>query len=218
MLRHFLSLLADSWSALMQKTGTSTLGFILYGIGFTALGWVAVVSVRWWNHPRRSFAAAMYAERFLGLSIVIILTIVMGAAYTVAVVGTIYADHESLVKRARANSLQCWMQNITLNAVPSTVVGAHSASEAIGYCNQERKAPLWMKIDYDTAPIAVEPVQFAEGRQVQANQSLQSKEVFVQITSPSILPYQIFRVEVYGAAESPPLSTGVKIVSVDPER
>jgi hypothetical protein len=218
MLHHLFNLLAGAWGMLMQKTGTSTLGFALYGIGFTALGWVAAVLVRWWNHPRQRFVEAMYVERFLGLFIAVLVGALTGIAYIVALIGTVYSDHQSLVERAAPNALHCWMQNMVLPAVPSTVANARSASETVMYCNQERKAPLMVAIDYDATPIATGPVEFPAGRQVEMHQSLSDRRVFVQISSPSILPFQIFRVVVYGAGDTAPVATQIKITPIDPER
>lgn len=113
---------------------------------------------------------------------------------------------------------QCWSGNIILPGPRAIFPGAKSASEAVAYCNQERKAPLTITVNYDQEPIGAGQVTFADGRTVDAMESLKGKQVHIVVNSPSVLPYQAFIVTVYGGSDKPPLARNVVIESIDPER
>jgi hypothetical protein len=124
---------------------------------------------------------------------------------------------KELTNKAPQPKMQCWSQNITL-APPRNIPSAMSASEVVVFCNQERKAPLTVRVDYDQEPILAGPIAFAEGRILSTTEMFSDKQLFFKLDSPSIKPYQIFIVTVYGGGEKPPLSQRVVIESINPER
>ena len=112
---------------------------------------------------------------------------------------------------------QCWMQNIAMPP-PRTIPLAQSTMETLMFCNYERKAPLFLVVDYDKPPILYGTVLFPEGRHISMQEHTTEKRIFLKVDSPSILPYQVFLVTVYGGDEKPPTATKIQITPINPER
>jgi hypothetical protein len=85
------------------------------------------------------------------------------------------------------------------------------------FCNKERKAPLTIVVDYDKEPSAAGRIAFSEGRIISFEEYLEGKKLFFKLESPSIKPFQIFIVTVYGNSDKPPLSQNVTISEINPE-
>ena len=102
MLLQFLQLLGKAWKALTEATGTTTLGFILWGLGFTAVGWLASVFASWIDSKRQleplSFRGAVLKSRRLGLYLVEGIGTLVLLSFSVSVIWTIYQDHRDAVR------------------------------------------------------------------------------------------------------------------------
>jgi hypothetical protein len=108
------------------------------------------------------------------------------------------------------------MENILLPA-PQTVPSARSSLETFMYCNYERKAPLFLEVDYDKPGLGYGPILFPDGRFQVIDMQTQEKSVHYTIQSPSILPFQPFLVTVYGQDANPPRAIQTRITTIDPE-
>lgn len=101
MFPHFLNLLHRSWAALVSASSTSTLGFVLWTIGVTVIGWTATVAAKWFelwrakrNQPLRSALDASFVPgMFLlgGMAVFVFVT------YGYFVMRTVYDDHQYFV-------------------------------------------------------------------------------------------------------------------------
>jgi hypothetical protein len=98
---HFLNLLGRSWDAMIRATGTTTLGFVVWTILITAVGWAATIAAKWFELKRNKtsfpFRSAMRdsarARAFTGTGIGLLVV----ATFCAFVVRTVYDDHEFLV-------------------------------------------------------------------------------------------------------------------------
>lgn len=105
MVPHFLNLLHRSWDALVSASGTSTLGFVLWTIGITVIGWAATVAANWfdlwrakYNQPfRAALARSVTAGTFLAGFVFVFVAITYGCF----VIRTVYDDHQHLVAENR---------------------------------------------------------------------------------------------------------------------
>ena len=225
---HLFNLLGHSWNALMEQTGTTTLGFILWTLGIAAVGWAVSVIRKWRDLKSKRIGSplttALVPSRSQGLFVTAVFVLVL-LCFFVSVIFTVYAEHQLMVgqireskqKLATRTESHCWVQNVTLPA-PRTFSAANSLSAAIFFCNTERKAPLFVAVEYDKAPLSVGPISFPAGRHLAVNESLHERQVFVNVTSPSVLPYQIFVITAYGRDATPPIATGIKVTTIDTER
>jgi hypothetical protein len=113
---HFVNLLGHSWGAMVTATGTTTLGFIVWTLALTAVGWASTVAARWIELKReqtdspfeRAFLGSRLPGLFLGAGVVGLVFV----AFFVFLVRTVYFDHQSLVL---ANT-KCLSQNAKLSA------------------------------------------------------------------------------------------------------
>jgi hypothetical protein len=242
---HFINLLHRSWHLFLIGQGTTALGFMSpYIVSFFAVivAGLLVLHVRgksamiqhWKQSLGIVFGAALIGN-----------VLWFGSIFSWDLVKTVYEDHDALVSmipmarrdqesldRKTIDSLngeieklknrqppvkeQCWMQTATLPA-PKDVPTAESTSEAIAFCNTERKAPLFMDVEYNEAPMLAGRILFPQSRQVSMEEMLEDNHIRAKIESPSILPYQIFIVLAYGARQKAPLATKIQIHPINPE-
>lgn len=105
MFPHFVSLLCRSWYTLVRASSTSTLGFFLWTIGITVIGWAATVAANWFdlwrakhNQPlRKALARSVTTGAFLA---VLVLGFV-AVTYGYFLMRTVYDDHQHLVAENR---------------------------------------------------------------------------------------------------------------------
>ena len=94
---HFLRLLGIAWHNLLTATGTTTLGFILWTLALTAVGWSAPVAARWQelkqeNHKtplRQALLGSFRPGMFLAAGVCGLVVF----AFSISVIYTIYHDH-----------------------------------------------------------------------------------------------------------------------------
>ena len=104
MLPHFLNLLGRSWHAMTAATSTNTLGFILWTVALTVVGWAATVAERWWQLRqentdlafRKALVNSLWPGVFLAGGVGGLVLIVLG----IFMVRTVYDDHNLLVQQA----------------------------------------------------------------------------------------------------------------------
>jgi hypothetical protein len=242
---HQFNLLYRSWEVLLVYMGTTGPGFLTPIIlsFFAIIITLLVIGARQGREAMRNHWQENAATTLLVTLTVLLL--VYGPIYTWKVAETVYKDHQELIatrdslrsengilkkksddddsaladikKRKPAVKDQCWMENIILPA-PQTIPAARSSIETFMYCNYERKAPLFLEVDYDKPPLSYGPIQFPEGRIQLLDMQTREKSVFYTIQSPSILPFQPFLVTAYGQDANPPRATQTHITTINPER
>src|SRR6266702_1854021 len=102
-LHHLWNLFGRSWSAMVAAIGTTTLGFVLWTLLFTALGWFVGVVATWIKLRNRKiphpFKEALRDSLLSGaLSATTVLVILVGS-YVIFFIRTVYLDHQSLVSQ-----------------------------------------------------------------------------------------------------------------------
>jgi len=109
---HFLNLCGRSWNATTAGYGTTTLGFILWVVVFTALLWCAGVLATWLNlrkaKTQRPFKEVLRDSLLTGVLSAACIGLIVVASYSYFFVRSTYRDHQSLVRRvailSKANS------------------------------------------------------------------------------------------------------------------
>jgi hypothetical protein len=102
-LDHLRNLIGRSWSATTAGYGTTTLGFILWTLLLSAVGWWVNVAASWYklrkakapNALRQALRDSLLAGKFLTVGIGAILL----TSYAYFFVRTVYQDHQLLVNR-----------------------------------------------------------------------------------------------------------------------
>jgi len=87
---------------MVRATGTTTLGFALWTVAFTAVGWASGVVAKWYELKNRrspnplgqAVRESARAGEFLAIGVGAVVVV----AYGLFVAGTIFEDHESLVR------------------------------------------------------------------------------------------------------------------------
>src|ERR1700680_3219604 len=102
---HFVNLLGHTWNAMVRATGTTTLGFIVWTLAITAVGWVVTVVTNWLELGRAKtvspFQQAIASSRLPGIILAVAVFGLVFVVYSVFLVQTVYRDHQSLVARNR---------------------------------------------------------------------------------------------------------------------
>jgi len=97
---HFISLLGQSWEVMVRATGTTTLGFIVWTLALTAVGWASAVAGRWFELKREKavepLRKALYGSFWPGVVLGAGVFGVMIFAFTVSMIFTVFQDHQSL--------------------------------------------------------------------------------------------------------------------------
>ncbi len=97
---HLLHLLVRSWGALVKSTGTTTLGFIVWTLALTAVGWAATVAGRWFElkrgHDQHALKDALLSSRWPGIFLALGVAGLVFIAFDISLVATIYDDHQWL--------------------------------------------------------------------------------------------------------------------------
>jgi hypothetical protein len=227
LLSHLFNLLVRSWASLISAMGTTTFALVVGCCGFLfilALNLLSKLHKDGWSWRVTVFNFGHNLKESVVPTTIVTVGLWMGL-YAVFVIKTIYADHQSLVARVREQTQRlsereeehCVMQNVSLFP-PRNHPEAKSASETLMFCKTERKAPFYIWIDYDKNLLSVTPLMFSEGRMIDARISLKGGQLFAKVSSPSILPYQMFIATVFGQDETPPIATKLTIHPIDPER
>jgi hypothetical protein len=99
---HVINLLGRSWGNLVRATSTNTLGFIVWTVAITVMGWTATLAGTWFQLRREKtehpFERAVRNSLWPGIfeaSGILTLVLCGWSAFTVSAV---YEDHRSLVK------------------------------------------------------------------------------------------------------------------------
>jgi hypothetical protein len=100
-LHHLWNLLRRSWNGMVSATGTTTLGFVLWTLALTAVGWAASVAARWREltllssgHPlNQALRDSLRAGEFLTMGVAGLVLI----SYSAFLIITVYKDHQLLV-------------------------------------------------------------------------------------------------------------------------
>ncbi len=100
-LHHLINLPGRSWHAMTAATSTNTLGFIVWTVAITAMGWVATTAARWLelkrekvSEPfRKAVLGSATAGAFLGAGVFILVVVAWG----IFIIRTVYYDHQGLV-------------------------------------------------------------------------------------------------------------------------
>ena len=99
---HLVNLLVRSWDAMVRATGTTTLGFIVWTLALTLIGWVATVAARWLELKRENnispLRTALLRSGLRGLFIFGGLFVLVVLAFLISTVYTVYNDHHYLVE------------------------------------------------------------------------------------------------------------------------
>lgn len=102
---HFLNLAHAAGHNMLAKTGTTTLGFILWTLGFTVLGWAAVIAAKWFitrNYKQKKhFGDALKEWLLTGLAMLLLAVLFVAVVYCCFVVRTVYDDHMAIAARLR---------------------------------------------------------------------------------------------------------------------
>jgi hypothetical protein len=222
---HFISLCHRAWANLLAALSSSTLSIVVFSIVLPVAIFLLLMCNQWVTSPKQNRTiVGLFKTKATPAFIITIATttLVWVCLFAWSVANTIYTDHENLVRevaeQASQRKTQCWSQNITLPAPRNQPLSVKSASEVVVFCNQERKAPLVVVVTYDKAPILAGPIAFAEGRILKTVEEFRDNQVFFSLESPSIKPYQIFIVTVYGSSDEPPMSKDVRITETNPEQ
>ena len=105
--QHLWNLLINSWNATTTGYGTTTLGFILWVVLFTALLWFASVLGTWfnlrktrtprpvWGVLRDSLPTGLLSAGCIGL--------IVAVSYSYYLIHTVYQDHQSNVSHMAAH-------------------------------------------------------------------------------------------------------------------
>lgn len=113
-MHHLINLLGHSWDAMTRATSTSTLGFVLWTLAITAIGWGAPIAGRWLilkrakhDRPfRKALNDSFWPSVFLAGGVIALVLVTFGAF----ILRTVFNDHQTFV-----------MQNKTLRADNATL-------------------------------------------------------------------------------------------------
>ncbi|HEV2960624.1 MAG TPA: hypothetical protein VG649_02285 [Candidatus Angelobacter sp.] len=99
---HFFNLFVRSWDAMVRATGTTTLGFIVWTLALSAVGWAATVAGRWLELKRENtvnpFRKALFSSLWPGVFLAGGVFGLVLCAVVVFMFITIFDDHQILVK------------------------------------------------------------------------------------------------------------------------
>jgi hypothetical protein len=105
MWHHFINLLFRSWHGMTAATSTNTLGFILWTLTLTGLGWASTVGAEWLKLVRKktdsALRKAVSGSLWSGVFLATGMTVLVAIAFVAFVIKTIYQDHEFLVRVAQ---------------------------------------------------------------------------------------------------------------------
>src|SRR5271169_6340614 len=98
MLLHFFNLLHHSWSEMMRASSSSTLGFLLWTIGLTAISIVAQMVGRWFALHRKQadspWQTALEESFWPSIFTVSGFVLLILAAWCLFLALTVYKDHQ----------------------------------------------------------------------------------------------------------------------------
>lgn len=172
---HFVNLLGHSWDAMVRATGTTTLGFIIWTLALTAVGWAATVAVRWIELKRENttspFEKALLSSRLPGIFLAGGVFVLVLVVFWFFLALTVYRDHQSLV----AENKKLADRNVTLSAELNWRKHNISTTDAVFpniiyllqafqvYRGYIKGAPcvIWITAPSDSLPLASTVAQFS---------------------------------------------------------
>jgi hypothetical protein len=106
MFSHFINLLGRSWDALMTRTSTNTLGFLLWTAALTLVVWLSNVAAKWWKARKKDNSASLRETILDSLWPDFLFTVggalaLVSVAWACSVVCTVYKEHQELVGEVR---------------------------------------------------------------------------------------------------------------------
>jgi hypothetical protein len=105
MFPHFVNLLCRSWYTLVRASSTSTLGFFLWTIGITVIGWAATVAANWFDLWRakhnQPFRKALARSVTTGTFLAVLVLVFVAVTYAYFLMRTVYDDHQHLAAENR---------------------------------------------------------------------------------------------------------------------
>jgi hypothetical protein len=104
-LPHLLNLLGRSRDAMIRATGTTNLGFFVWVIALTAVGWAATLAAEWLKLKRSRttapFRDALRGSRLTGIFLTAGIVLIVVLMFEFFLVRTVYEDHEDLAATPR---------------------------------------------------------------------------------------------------------------------
>ncbi len=117
-LHHLWNVLGRSWDDMVKATGTTSLGFVVWTLALSAVGWAAGVAAKWYElkktktaHPfNQAVRESLRAGGFLTIGVAGLVFI----SFWIFLVRTVYDDHQSLVNRSNvlANKIATVTQEV----------------------------------------------------------------------------------------------------------
>jgi hypothetical protein len=99
MLHHFFNLVGYSWDSMTRATATNTLGFIVWTLAITGMGWASTVAGTWFLFKRERqpepFKKALRQSLWLGLFEAIGITVLVLFGWACFGIKTVYELHMS---------------------------------------------------------------------------------------------------------------------------
>jgi hypothetical protein len=100
-LRHLINLIFRSWAVMVTATGTNTLGFFVWTLALTVMGWLATVGDGYYKnyrqHAHDPLASAFRDSWFTGVLLLAGVSILVLVAWAFSTVVVVYQDHTLLV-------------------------------------------------------------------------------------------------------------------------
>src|SRR5713101_8538766 len=104
--RHLWNLIGRSWSATTAGYGTTTLGFVLWTLLLSAVGWCVNVAASWYKLRRAKapdpFRQALRDSLLAGKLLATGICLILFVSYAYFFSSTVYEDHQSSVSRIAA--------------------------------------------------------------------------------------------------------------------
>jgi hypothetical protein len=102
MWHHFVHLLGRSWGNMVTATSTNTLGFLMWTVALTAVGWTASLTGTWFQLKREKteihpFRKALRNSWWPGVFLAAGVAALVFCAWGVFSIKTVYGDHQSQV-------------------------------------------------------------------------------------------------------------------------
>lgn len=98
---HLCNLLGRSWIATVTAFGTTTLGFVVWTLLLSAVGWCVNVAASWYklrkNQSPHPFSQALRESLLAGKLLAAVIGLILFVSYSVFFARTVYQDHQSLV-------------------------------------------------------------------------------------------------------------------------
>jgi len=172
---HLFNLVVRAWNTMITATGTTTLGFVVWTLSLTAVGWASALTAKWFelrgqriaNPFRQALGGSVLTGLFLAGGIVGLLFIALFAF----IVRTVYQDHESLVHdrdsfAERNERLSAELERKrhfldTTDPAFGNIVFVLRAFQQYRNAMQGRPCVIWFSAPLDTLPMAFAIAQFS---------------------------------------------------------